>query len=343
MTHALSSSVVQEYLQKISAAANADALSAIEQELLSRKHGILTLAMTGLSELSVEEKKTRGQEVNTWKKTLTDALAERTAELQQKSMSGLAEQDKLDVTLNLPRSESGHLHLIHEFIEELKDLFGRMGFDAWEGPEIETEDINFNKLNIPETHPARDMQDTFWIKRDGKDATENQVLRTHTSNVQIRYMQTHKPPFRMICPGKVYRKDADATHSPMFHQFDGLMIGKDVNLAHMKDVMITAMRELVSPKAEFRFRSGFFPFVEPGLEVDMRWQGDESKSREGRWLEVVGCGMVHPNVLKNCGIDPEQWQGFAFGFGIERLLMIRHQIPDLRSFYEGDLRFLRQF
>jgi phenylalanyl-tRNA synthetase alpha chain len=161
--------------------------------------------------------------------------------------------------------------------------------------------------------------------------------------MQIRYMQNHEPPIRVICPGKVYRKDSDATHSPMFHQFDGLLVDKNISLANMKAVMIKAIQELISPKAEFRFRSGFFPFVEPGLEVDMRWQGDESQSREGRWLEVVGCGMVHPNVLKNGGVDPEKYSGFAFGFGIERLLMIRHQIPDLRSFYEGDLRFLRQF
>jgi phenylalanyl-tRNA synthetase alpha chain len=161
--------------------------------------------------------------------------------------------------------------------------------------------------------------------------------------VQIRYMQTHKPPLRIICPGKVYRKDADATHSPMFHQFEGLMVGEDVSLANMKAVMVTAIRELISETTEFRFRTGFFPFVEPGLEVDVRWQGDEAQTKEGRWLEIVGCGMVHPNVLKNCGIDPKKYQGFAFGFGVERMIMIKHQIPDLRSFYTGDVRFLRQF
>jgi phenylalanyl-tRNA synthetase alpha chain len=161
--------------------------------------------------------------------------------------------------------------------------------------------------------------------------------------MQIRYMQSHKPPLRVIAPGKVYRKDSDATHSPMFHQFEGLMIGEDVTLANMKAVMIEAIRTLVSPTAEFRFRTGFFPFVEPGLEVDMRWQGDEEDSREGKWLEIVGCGMVHPNVLRNCGIDPKKYQGFAFGFGVERMIMIKHQIPDLRAFFIGDLRFLRQF
>ena len=155
-------------------------------------------------------------------------------------------------------------------------------------------------------------------------------------------MRSHKPPFRAIFPGKVYRKDADATHSPMFHQFEGLMIGKDVTLANMKAVMITAMRELISPSAQFRFRTGFFPFVEPGLEVDMKWEG-ESKTREGEWLEIVGCGMVHQNVLKNCGIDPAKWQGFAFGFGIDRMVMIKHKIPSIRDLFAGDVRFLRQF
>ena len=172
---------------------------------------------------------------------------------------------------------------------------------------------------------------------------KNFVLRTHTSPVQIRYMKEHKPPFRMICTGKVYRKDADATHSPMFHQIEGLMIGKDISLANMKGVMETAVRELVDPDVDFRWRTGYFPFVEPGLEMDLRWRGDESKSREGRWLVVVGCGVAHPQVLKNVGIDPDEYQGFAFGFGVERMVMIRHQIPDIRLFFQGDRRFLTQF
>jgi len=169
------------------------------------------------------------------------------------------------------------------------------------------------------------------------------VVQNCFKNLQIRYMRTHKPPFRVIYHGKTYRKDADATHSPMFHQFESIVVGKDISLANMKAVMTAAIRELTESDAEFRFRSGFFPFVEPGLEVDMRWQGDESQSREGKWLEIAGCGMVHPNVLKHGGIDPEEYQGFAFGFGVERMIMIKHQIPDLRSFYTGDLRFLKQF
>lgn len=343
MPDQIAQSTIDTYRLRIADAKTEAEVDALEHELFGRKQGVLTLAMQGMEKLSMEEKREHGSLVNRWKLELTEALANRRTELQSSAFSSLKQTDPLDVALELPERERGHLHLIPEFIEEVKELFGRMGFDHADGPEIESEEYNFNLLNIPADHPARDNQDTFWIERADKDPNKRFVLRTHTSPVQIRYMQTHKPPFRMICTGKVYRKDADATHSPMFHQIEGLMIGEDVNLANMKAVMITAIRELVNEKAEFRFRSGFFPFVEPGLEVDMRWQGDEDESREGRWLEVVGCGMVHPNVLKNCGVDPSKYQGFAFGFGIERLLMIRHQIPDLRSFYEGDLRFLKQF
>jgi len=328
----------QTFAEQIAMAASSADLDQLELLILGRKQGALTAALKKLGGLEVEERKTRSQELNRWKKDLTDALEAKRSSLSSASMGALADTDRLDVTLELPQKDRGHLHLIPEFIEQVKDVFGRMGFDTAEGNEVETEDYNFNFLNIPETHPARDAQDTFWLEGDAR-----LVLRTHTSPVQIHYMQERKPPFRMICPGKVYRKDADATHSPMFHQFEGLMIGKDVSLANMKAVMITAIHELLSKDVDFRFRTGFFPFVEPGLEVDIRWQGDLSKSREGRWLEVVGCGMVHPNVLKNCGIDPEEFQGFAFGFGVERMLMIKHQIPDLRMFYQGDMRFLRQF
>lgn len=333
--------------EKIASAASLAVLKAIEQEIFGRKNGALTVAMKALQPLPAAEKAEQGKALNAAKQGLTQALEDRRQVLRKESRGSLAATDKLDVTLDLPAQEHGHLHLIPEFIRQVGEVFGRMGFTVASGPEIETEEHNFNLLNIPETHPARDAQDTFWIKEPlgaerSDDPAKRYVLRTHTSPVQVRYMQAHKPPLRIICPGKVYRKDADATHSPMFHQFEGLMIGKDISLANMKAVMMGAIRELIGD-AEFRFRAGFFPFVEPGLEVDMRWQGDESKSREGKWLEIAGCGLVHPNVLRNCGIDPDEWQGFAFGFGVERMIMIKHQIPDLRSFYHGDLRFLRQF
>lgn len=326
------------YLDRIAAAATPDDLDQIRQEIFGRKAGALTLALKDLGTLSAEERKAKGQEFNAIKTELETALADRERALDAVSRSSLGDSDTLDVTLDLPEQSAGHLHLVHEFIRKAEEVFGRMGFDSASGPELETEHYNFNMLNIPETHPARDAQDTFWVS-----SLDRTVLRTHTSPVQIRYMEAHKPPFRMICAGKVYRKDSDATHSPMFHQIEGLMIGPDITMANMKAVMETAVKELVSKDADFRWRTGFFPFVEPGLEMDMRWRGDESQSREGRWLEIVGCGMVHPNVLKNVGIDPEKYRGFAFGFGVERMIMIRHQIPDLRLFFNGDLRFLRQF
>lgn len=322
-----------EYEKKITDAKDASALEALENELFSRKNGLLTTALKGLKDLSPEEKKGQAKELNIWKKKLTEQLEQKKVEMMGGD-SGL----HFDPTLDLPRKHRGHRHLIPEFIRSIEEVFGRMGFDVSYGPQVESEEMNFNKLNIPDDHPARDAQDTFWIK--GMDKT---VLRTHTSPVQIRYMLDRKPPFRMVCPGKVYRKDSDATHSPMFHQFEGLIIDKDISLANLKCTLVTALRELIGRDVEFRFRTGFFPFTEPSMEMDMKWQGDVTDSREGLWLEMGGCGMVHPNVLRNVGIDPDEWQGFAFGFGVERPIMIKHQIPDLRSFYEGDLRFLRQF
>lgn len=332
------------YLQKIAASGSVTDLDAVEHELFGRKAGALTMALKELGGLAEVERKVRGQELNAARIGLTDAIASRRNELKSQGMDSLATTDALDTTLDLPVTERGHLHLIHEYIRRAGEVFGRMGFDVAEGPELETEAFQFDLLNFPKHHAARDSQDIFYI-HGAKDPENRELLRGHTSTVQIRYMQQagRKPPFRMICTGKVYRKDADATHSPMFHQIEGLMVGKDVTLANMKAIMETAVKNLVDQNVEFRWRTGYFPFTEPGLEMDLRWRGDESKSREGRWLEVVGCGMVHPNVLRNVGIDPKKFQGFAFGFGVERMLMIRHQIPDIRLFFNGDLRFLKQF
>lgn len=328
----------QRYLQRIEAAESNEEVDAVEHELLGRKQGALTLAMQEIKNVPSEKRKEFASELNVWKQRLTEALERRKQELLLPSDDTLKTDDALDVSLNVPGSERGHLHPIPEFIRSIEEVFGRMGFQTYGGPEIESEEYNFNKLNIPESHPARDGQDTFWIK--GRADT---VLRTHTSPVQIRFMENKKPPFRAVFPGKVYRKDSDATHSPMFHQFEGLMIDKNISIANLKAVLVEGLQELIGRKVEFRFRTGYFPFTEPSMEMDMMWQGDPEDSREGKWLEMGGCGMVHPNVLRNVGIDPDEWQGFAFGFGVERPLMIKHQIPDLRSFYHGDLRFLRQF
>ena len=334
----------EEHRARIENASTLDEVDALEQMLFGRKNGIVTLAFKDLHTLPPEQKKDHAHILNQQKKLLEETIATKRASLNTSHFDRLAQEEGIDVTLTLPPKERGHLHPIPEFIRQVEDIFGRMGFDVWDGPEVETEENNFDLLNFPKDHAARDTQDIFYLANPSlKKQPSRPLLRAHTSTVQVHYMRSHKPPFRAIFPGKCYRRDADATHSPMFHQFEGLMLGKDVSLANLKAVLIAVVHELIDPSVTFRFRTGYFPFVEPGLEMDIRWAGDLEKSREGTWLEMGGLGMVHPNVLKNVGIDPKEWQGFAFGFGIERMLMIKHQIPDLRSFYAGDLRFLRQF
>lgn len=322
-----------QHLAAIDAASTEADLNAVELALLGRKQGVLTDALKGLGAMSPDERKAKGAELNEWKKKIEAAIADRRSAFGVTRDAGLA-HDLIDATLPLPAIERGSIHPISQFLREISDVFTGMGFEVAEGNEMESEEFNFDFLNIPATHPARDGQDTFWIKDMAKT-----LMRTQTSPVQIHYMRSHTPPLRMICPGKVYRNDYDATHSPMFHQCEGLMIDKDVSLANMKAVMTDAMHALLGEDIEFRFRTGFFPFVEPGLEIDMRLK----TATTDRWLEVAGCGMVHPTVLKNGGIDPETFQGFAFGFGVERLLMIKHGITDLRSLYDNDLRLLKQF
>lgn len=233
--------------------------------------------------------------------------------------------------------EKGHLHPITSTIREIYSVFHELGFEIALGPELEYEYYNFDSLNIPADHPSRDMQDTFWIKEDKKsDRFGRRLLATQTSAVQIRFMETHKPPFRTIVPGKVFRNEAtDATHEAQFFQLEGLLVDKNVSLAHLKGILEEAFKKLFGPKAEIRFRPSYFPFVEPGVEVDVKW-GD-------RWLEVVGAGLVHPNVMRAGGLDPSQWQGFAFAFGIDRIVMLKHNIDDIRLLYSGDLRFVNQF
>ena len=330
--------IEEEALQKIRSARSGEELFAVEKEFFGRKSGILTEAMKSLQALSPEEKKEKGRGFNDLKQRLEQALADQRNTLEGASIGSLASEDSLDITMDLPERERGHLHLIPEFIRQVDEVFGRMGFEIVEGPELEEEHYIFDAINFPKEHPARDTMDTFWLK----PLEERKLLRCHLSSIQARYGEKHKPPYRILYRGKCFRKDADATHSPMFHQLETMVVGKDISLRHLKGVMTTIMRELISPDIEFRFRTSFFPFVEPGMEVDMRWRGD-TMTKEGKWLEVAGCGMVHPNVLRSCHIDPDEWQGFAFAFGLERLIMIKHQIPNIRLFYQGDVRFLKQF
>jgi phenylalanyl-tRNA synthetase alpha chain len=330
-----------EGIGKIHAASSLDALRTIEKELFGRKKGMLTAKMQELKGLSSTEKIERGAELNTVKERLEAELKKKRASFEGERIGKLETEDALDLTMDLPAeeaSQAGHLHLIPEFLRQVEEVFGRMGFEIAEGPELEEEYYIFDAINFPKDHPARDVMDTFWLKPQEK----RRLLRCHLSSIQARHGEKHKPPFRILYRGKCFRKDADTTHSPMFHQLEAMMVGKDISLRHLKGVMTSIMRELIAPNIEFRFRASYFPFTEPSMEVDMRWKGN-TMTKEGQWMEVAGCGMVHPNVLKNCGIDPNEWQGFAFAFGIERLLMIKHQIPNIRLFYHGDLRFLRQW
>jgi phenylalanyl-tRNA synthetase alpha chain len=237
--------------------------------------------------------------------------------------------------------EKGHQHPVTQMIAEINNIFAEIGFVFAEGPEAETEVYNFDKLNVAKDHPSRDMQDTFWFKT--KDVSEPMVLRTHTSPVQARFMESHEPPIRMIVPGKVFRNEAtDATHEAQFYQLEGMYIDKGVHLGHLKGTLEHFFSRFFSGETEIRFRPSFFPFVEPGVEVDMKLLSGDSKLA-GKWIEVMGAGMIHPNVLRNCGIDPEVYSGFAFGMGIDRLGVMRHGIEDIRDYYSGDLRFVTQF
>ena len=309
-------------------------LKMLEKKYLGRK-GELTMLLRMVSELPVGDRAKAGKTANAAKKEIEAAVADQFFTLESDGSGNLAEEEWIDVTLPAPKTARGKRHPIQAAIEEIEEVFGRMGFEKAEGPEIEDDWHNFTALNIPADHPAREMQDTFWL--DGP--MEGNVLRTQTSNMQIRYMENNEPPIRIIAPGKVFRKDSDATHSPMFHQYEGLMVDRHISLSHLKFVLASALRQLISPDVELRFRLSFFPFTEPSVEVDALLNVDGKK----RWLEIAGSGMVHPQVLRNCNIDPDKWNGFAFGLGIERQIMIKHGISDLRLFFENDLRFLEQF
>lgn len=244
------------------------------------------------------------------------------------------------MSLGTQEKEVGHLHPITEAIREINSIFQSMGFSFADGPEMELVKYNFDLLNFPEEHPARDMQDTFWIQ--GK---KEYVMRTHTSPVQVRFMESHKPPMRIIVPGKVFRNEAtDATHEAQFYQIEGLAVAEDVSLAHLKGTLATFFEKYFGGSVEVRFRPSFFPFVEPGVEVDMRLVGDNVPEKlKGKWIEIMGAGMIHPNVLSNSGIDPKKYQGYAFGGGIDRLILLKYGIEDVRLLYQGDLRLISQF
>jgi phenylalanyl-tRNA synthetase alpha chain len=324
------------------AAADADTLEALRISLMG-KNGALTQEMKTLGTLEPEARKARGAELNEVKTTLTAALAARRAALDAAALATRLAAERVDISLP-PRPEpAGAIHPISRTIEEIAAIFGAMGFAIKDGPDIETDWNNFGALNIPAHHPARAMMDTFYL--NASFGNRQAVLRTHTSPVQIRTMLTEKPPIRIIVPGRTFRADHDATHSPMFHQTEGLVIGEHITLGHLKGCLIDFLRAFFdNPALPVRFRASYFPFTEPSMEVDIGWNRKTGElGAGGDWLEILGSGMVHPNVLANCGIDPRIYQGFAFGMGIERITMLKHGIADLRLFYESDVRWLRHY
>jgi phenylalanyl-tRNA synthetase alpha chain len=308
------------------------------------KKGKVTGLMATLGKLEPSLRKEMGQRLNVLKDEIAGEIDAKAAALKSAELNVRLEQEKIDVTLSVRPQAKGTVHPITQTIEEMIAIFSEMGFSVAEGPEIEDDFHNFTALNFPEGHPARQMHDTFYLPDAGG---KTRLLRTHTSTVQVHVMQSQKPPIKVVIPGRTFRSDYDMTHTPMFHQMEGLLIDKTTNMGHLKGCLTefcSRFFEVEGLKA--RFRPSFFPFTEPSAEMDIGCSraGGELKIGEGTdWLEVLGCGMVHPNVLKNCGIDPDEYQGFAFGMGVERFAMLKYGIPDLRTFFESDLRWLRHY
>ena len=330
-------------IASLAQAADLRAWDAIRVGVLG-KSGALTNLLKELGKAAPEERKARGAALNVLKGELQTAIDARQVELDAAALEARLAAEKLDVSLPPQPRAQGLIHPISRTMEEMAAIFGAMGFEVAEGPDIEDDWRNFGALNIPAHHSAREDMDTFYVPNPEGEG-RRRVLRTHTSPVQVRTMLTRKPPFRVIVPGRTYRADHDATHSPMFHQCEGLVIGRNITLGHLKGCLIDFLRTFFGVSdLPVRFRSSYFPFTEPSMEVDIGWSRKTGEIGGGTdWLEILGSGMVQPKVLANCGIDPRQFQGFAFGMGIERVTMLKHGIPDLRPFYESDLRWLRHY
>jgi phenylalanyl-tRNA synthetase alpha chain len=332
------------FLDAVARAATLAALEELRVEALGKK-GEITALMKGLGAVPADQRKERGAALNRLKDEIAAAIDARKAHLGDAELDAKLATERVDVTLSARPEPEGRLHPISQTIDEIVAIFGAMGFKVAEGPDIEDDFHNFTALNIPPEHPARQMMDTFYLpeRADGSRL----VLRTHTSPVQVRTMLSQKPPIRIIVPGRTFRSDSDMTHTPMFHQVEGLVIDKTTHMGHLKGCLIDFCRTFFEvPDVPVRFRPSFFPFVEPGAEVDIGCsrKGGELRIGAGEdWLEILGCGMVHPKVLQYCNIDPAEYQGFAFGMGIERVAMLKYGIPDLRTFYEADLRWLRHY
>lgn len=318
---------------EIAASADLKTLDDLRVHYLGKK-GEITTQLKALGTLEPEQRKQFGQVVNQVRDRLNEQLLARKAVLEAVDLEKRLQDQAVDITLPGRGDQRGGIHPVTLAMQRAIDIFSRLGFDVATGPEVEDDYYNFEALNFPPHHPARAMHDTFYF-------ANGMLLRTHTSPVQIRVMEKQDPPYRIIAPGKVYRSDSDQTHTPMFHQVEGLLIGDDVSMADLKGILQTFINAFFGRSLEMRFRPSYFPFTEPSAEVDIAWsKGDGS---EPGWLEILGCGMVHPNVLRACNVDPERYTGYAFGMGVERLAMLRYGVTDLRQFFENDLQFLQQF
>ena len=331
-------------IARIEAADSLNALEAIRVDSLGKK-GSVSLAMRSLGQLEGDARREAGQQLNAIKESITTALEARKSTLAEAALNEKLASETVDISL-APRPEAeGCIHPLSRTLEEVTAIFAEMGFTVAEGPDIESDYYNFTALNIPHEHPARQEHDTFYLTPDAEG--RRKVLRTHTSPVQIRIMEKIKPPIRIIAPGRTYRSDHDATHSPMFHQCEGLVIGKDIHMGHLKGCLIDFCRAFFGvDDLPVRFRPSYFPFTEPSAEVDIGCSREGGGLKIGAgddWLEILGSGMVNPRVLQHCGIDPDEYQGFAFGMGLERIAMLKYGIPDLRPFYDSDLRWMRHY
>ncbi len=333
-----------ELTQKIEAANDLNALEEVRISALGKK-GAITDLMKGLGKMSPEERKVEGVALNVMKDDVANLLESRQKILKKIAMDARLKHEKIDITLDSRPERKGSIHPITQTMDEMITIFADMGFDIHDGPDIEDDFHNFTALNFPPKHPAREMHDTFYLPDvEGKEGDEaKRLLRTHTSTCQIRAMLAHKPPLRKIVMGRTYRSDYDMTHTPMFHQLEGMVIDKETNMGHLKGCLKTMYEKFFGVEdLPVRFRPSFFPFTEPSAEIDIGCSKSKSELKIGggdSWLEIGGCGMVHPNVLKAVGIDPDVYQGFAFGMGIERMAMLKYGIPDLRTFFEGDTRW----
>jgi phenylalanyl-tRNA synthetase alpha chain len=339
-------SLETDLVNAISAAADEAALEAIRIAVLGKSGSISALLKT-LGTMTPDDRKEKGPLINGLRDSVTEALASRRATLRDAALEIRLASESIDVTLPVRPSAAarGRIHPISQVIDELTVIFGDMGFAVAEGPDIETDFFNFTALNFPVGHPAREMHDTFFFNPDEKG--ERKLLRTHTSPVQIRTMMSQKPPIRVIIPGRTYRCDSDQTHTPMFHQVEGLVIDKGSHMGHLKWILAEFCKAFFEvDDVKMRFRPSFFPFTEPSVEVDIQCsrKGGEIRFGEGEdWLEILGCGMVHPNVIRHCGLDPDEYQGFAWGMGIDRIAMLKYGMPDLRPFFEADVRWLSHY